>query len=255
MATINQPMTARVDMGRVYARAKEDVRLGMTSGGKPVIGIAPDVVEPKPGSVRVVCPLAYAEAVSRAGGWPVVLPPIVELIPEHLERCDGFVLTGGDDPRMEAFGAKTHPKATPVHPLRQAFDTALLRALMEDRETPTLGVCLGMQMMALVAGGSMEQHLPETLATADRHWGNAKHPVRFGEMSGMVTSHHRQAVRDAGSLRVAAVSEDGVVEAIERPDGLFFLGVQWHPERTEDPALGPGIFERFVRACAGRRSS
>ena len=149
-----------------------------TNGERPVIGIAPDVVEPRPRSVRAMCPLTYARALFAAGGWPVILPPIVEMIPEHLERCDGFVLIGGDDPRMEPFGVPTHPKATPVHELRQAFDMALLRALMERPETPTLGVCLGMQMMALVAGGSLDQHLPETLATAERHWGDAKHSVK-----------------------------------------------------------------------------
>lgn len=241
--------------GPSLREAQEDVRLGMSANHRPVIGIAPDVTEPRPGSVRAVCPLSYAEAVSKAGGWPVVLLPIVELIPEHLERCDGFVLTGGDDPRMEAFGGKTHPKATPVHPVRQAFDTALLRALMERRESPTLGVCLGMQMMALVAGGSMDQHLPDTLQSADGHWNNAKHPVELWGQSGVVTSHHRQAVRDAGTLRVVAMSEDGVVEAVDRPDCPFFLGVQWHPERTDDEKLGAGVFEKLIEAARTRRGT
>ena len=214
-----------------------------------------------------MCPLTYARAIFAAGGWPVILPPIVEMIPLHLERCDGFVVIGGDDPRTEPFGVPTHPKATPVHEVRQAFDAALLRALMEKPETPTLGVCLGMQMMALVAGGSLDQHLPETLPTADQHWGDSRHAIKpvlrsgpVGEMLGEsgggvggVTSHHRQAVTDAGSLRVAAVSEDGVIEAIERADAPFFVGVQWHPERTVERALGAGVFERLVReARAGR---
>ncbi len=234
---------------------------------RPVIGIAPDVVEPQSGSVRAMCPLTYARAIFAAGGWPVILPPIVEMIPVHLERCDGFVVIGGDDPRTEPFGVPTHPKATPVHELRQAFDTALLRALMERPETPMLGVCLGMQMMALVAGGSLDQHLPETLATADQHWGDANHVIRpvlrtgpVGEMFGQdggglggVTSHHRQAVKDSGSLRVAAISEDGVIEAIERSDAPFFVGVQWHPERTAERALGVGVFERLVREARTNR--
>jgi putative glutamine amidotransferase len=64
-----------------------------------------------------------------------------------------------------------------------------------------------------------------------------------------VTSHHRQAVRDAGSMRVLAHSPDGVIEAIERPGARFQVGVQWHPERTEDPALGLGLFEALVQAA------
>lgn len=241
-------------------------RTGMSSSeSRPVIGIAPDVVEPRPptGSVRAMCALTYARAVYAAGGWAVILPPVVEMIPLHLTKCDGFVLTGGDDPRTEAFGVPTHPKATPVHPERQAFDTALLEALMKRAETPTLGVCLGMQMMALVAGGRLDQHMPETTPTADRHDNNARHGItvvdatgRIGEMlagedAGVVTSHHRQAVSDAGRLRVAAVSEDGVIEAIERADAPFFVGVQWHPERTEDRRLGVGVFERLVKAARG----
>jgi putative glutamine amidotransferase len=225
----------------------------MPQSTKPLIGIAPDVVEPRPGSIRAMCPLAYAESIRRAGGWPLVLPPILELIPEHIERCDGFVLTGGDDPRTEAFGEPTHPKATPVHPIRQAFDTALLRALMQREEVPALGVCLGMQMMALVAGGSINQHLPDTHESAGNHAGNSRHAVTLGCQSGVVTSHHHQAVREPGCLRIAAQSDDGVVEAIDRPGSKFFLGVQWHPERTDDPALGQGVFDRFVQACAGGR--
>lgn len=226
----------------------------------PLIGIAGDVVEPRPGSVRSQCGITYALAVWRAGGMPVILPPLVEIIPEVLRQCDGFVLTGGDDPRTEPFGEPTHPKAEPVHPVRQAFDTALLGALMHRPETPALGVCLGMQMMALVGGGKLNQHLPDTLPSAGEHWNNGKHRVvpvvgdagRLGIAEGLVTSHHRQAVSESGRLRVCAMSEDGVTEAIELPGARFFLGVQWHPERTEHGTLGPGLFERLVAAARER---
>ncbi len=174
-------------------------------------------------------------------------------------RCDGVVLTGGDDPRTEPFGVPTHPKATPVHEARQAFDTALIHALLRHPEVPTLGVCLGMQMMALVSGGELDQHMPETTPSADRHAGNALHAVRGVDdapvpiaVRGEVVSHHRQAVRRAGSMRVIGVAEDGVVEAICRPDAVFFVGVQWHPERTSDPAVGRGVFERLVEHARQR---
>ncbi len=235
----------------------------MSSTPRPIIGIAPDVAEPRPGSVRATCALTYAQAIQAAGGWPIILPPILELIPEHLERCDGFVLTGGDDPRTEPFGVATHPKATPVHPQRQAFDTALLKALTASPQTPTLGVCLGMQMMALVAGGVLDQHMPESMPTADRHWNNSGHAVRATEAGSVVggwigsdptvVSHHRQAVRNSGRMRVVAVSDDGVIEAIDDPDSWFFVGVQWHPERTANRGLGVGVFEDLVRAAAERR--
>lgn len=207
-----------------------------------------------------MCALSYARAVHAAGGFPVILPPIVEMIPEQLRRCSGFVLTGGDDPRTEPFGEPTHPKATPVHPMRQTYDTVLVKTLLEQSEIPTLGVCLGMQMMALAAGGRLDQHLPETLTSHERHWNNVRHPVRMvraveGMGDGEVTSHHRQAVGDPGRLAVLATSDDGVIEAIELPRARFFLGVQWHPERTGEGMLGLGVFKRLIHAAREREAA
>jgi putative glutamine amidotransferase len=224
---------------------------------RPLIGIAPDVAEPKPGSVRVQCGLAYADAVFAAGGVPVILPARVEMIPEFLSHCDGFVITGGDDPQMEEFGEATHPKATPMHPVRQAFDVTLLRELQKLEDKPTLGVCLGMQLMALVAGGKLDQHLPETLPTHGDHYGNQAHVVRVESegrdllSEGAVTSHHRQAVTDAGRLSVIARSGDEVIEGVRDPAKKFYVGVQWHPERTADARLGLGVIEGLVRAASG----
>lgn len=219
---------------------------------RPVIGIAPDIVEPTPGSVRAQCALTYARAVADAGGVPLFLAPLPELITVYLQTVDGFLLTGGDDPRTEPFGAPTHPKATPVHPQRQAFDTALLASLGQRPDVPTLGICLGMQMMALSAGGSLNQHMPDNVPTHGLHSGNALHtvrPVLDVLPTGTVTSHHRQAVESPGRLRVVATSPDGVIEAIDNPGARFYLGVQWHPERTVDPGLGVGILKRLVDAA------
>jgi putative glutamine amidotransferase len=119
-----------------------------------------------------------------------------------------------------------------------------------------------MQMLALVSGGTLDQHLPDHLETAEDHRHNRVHAIRpVGETwlsSGPVTSSHRQAVTDPGAFRVVALSHDGVIEAIERPlprpDAGFCLGVQWHPERTEDARLGDGVFARLVAAAAARRA-
>ncbi len=226
---------------------------------RPIIGITSDVAEPKPGSARMECALAYCRAVVEAGGEPVVLPPIMELIPRQLELCHGIVLTGGDDPRMEAFGEATHKAAKPMHSARQEYEVALLRALEQREAVPVLGVCLGMQLMALCAGGRLNQHMPDNVATAAEHAGNAMHGVRstgdggvVGRIlgaGGNVVSHHRQAVSDAGRLRVAARAEDGVIEAIENPARRFYIGVQWHPERTPDAATGAAIFRELVEAA------
>lgn len=222
---------------------------------RPIIGITTDVSEH---NTRLKCDvaLAYAQAVQRAGGVPFFLPPIVEAIPQQLAVCSGFVLTGGDDPAMEPFGQPTHPAAKVMHPLRQQYETALLAALRGTTpDTPVLGVCLGMQMMTLDSGGSLIQHLPDVLPSADGHK-NAPHEVRPVEGSpvvlgaGEVASHHHQAVGQPGSMVVIARSPDGVIEAVCDPSRRAYVGVQWHPERTADADLGQAIFDRLVRACA-----
>ncbi|MBL9031025.1 MAG: gamma-glutamyl-gamma-aminobutyrate hydrolase family protein [Phycisphaerae bacterium] len=214
----------------------------------PIIGITCDVSE-ESGVVRASSALAYSNAVARAGGEPMLLPPIAALADRHAAMCDGLVLTGGGDPRMEPFGRPTHPAAKVVHARRQEYELALLRALERRPEVPVLGICLGMQWMALHAGGDLNQHLPETLASAGAHRGT--HAV-VGELgAGRIDSNHHQAVRDAGRLRVIARAEDGTIEGVADPSRPFYVGVQWHPERTEDDGLGLGLFRRLVAACGG----
>jgi putative glutamine amidotransferase len=219
---------------------------------RPLIAISPDLLD-RNGHETVRCTSAYAKAIWSAGGLGVVVPPIVDSIPDLVSRFDGFVLSGGDDPVMEPFDTPSHPMTTPVHPARQQFETELLRYLQsKNPDTPVLGVCLGMQMMALLGGGSLDQYMPETTQTHEKHWENHHEvgPVDGVEFaSGIVRSKHHQAVSDAGRLRTLACSSDGVIEAIEDPDRKFFVGVQWHPERTEDPVLGQAIFDRLVECC------
>ena len=191
----------------------------------------------------------YAEMVLEAGCVPILLPCHVESIPEYLACCDAFVSTGGDDPDMEPFGAPNHPKATLIDPRRQAFELALLTHL-EDTEHPLLAICLGMQLMALHAGGDLDQHLPDTLETAALHWDGATHPIE-GEMGiGDVYSHHRQAIIDPGRLEVVARAPDGVIEAVRDPLRPTRLGVQWHPERTASGTFGRGLFENLADSAA-----
>ena len=170
------------------------------------------------------------------------------------------VLTGGDDPAMERYGVTTHPAATIEDPVRQAFDECLLArraALVPD--LPLLAICLGMQFLALSRGGTLNQHLPDDTPTHADHRDNRVHPIvpeaAVGDTvlrGGMVTSWHHQAVRDPGDLRVLARAHDGVIEAIDDPGQAFCLGVQWHPERTEDHGLGDGLFAGLVQAAAAR---
>ncbi len=232
----------------------------------PLIGITADLETLASGRLAAMCAVAYIDAVHSAGGVPLVLPPVPDLAAEHARLCDAFVFTGGNDPAMEAFGKPTHPAATLVHPRRQQYETLLLTALRDQEPgRPVLGICLGMQMMALHAGGNMNQHLPDTLASHAMHK-NAQHTVNASHAAAArwlpaiadgeparspVQSNHHQAVSDAGSLLVIARSEDGVIEAVGDPGRPFYLGVQWHPERTGAPGLGSRLFETLVKAVVG----
>lgn len=220
----------------------------------PRIGITADLFD-KDRLTRVSVTRHYVQAVQAAGGLPLILPPVVEHVPAYLELCDGIVLTGGDDPVTEPFGVPTHPRAHRVHSDRQRFETALLTAL-DATDHPVLGICLGMQMMALHHGGRLHQHLleshPDSAASHDR----AVHRIqRIADdcpalpESGEVFSRHRQAVAHPGTLHVAAVADDELIEAIHAPGPRLYLGVQWHPERTETPALGHALFNTLIQAA------
>lgn len=203
----------------------------------------------------------YARAIVRAGGLPVYLPPpsegedVAVIVEGYLDVVDGLVFTGGDDPRMEQFGGETDSRVTPVHEDRQGFELELMKRARE-RDVPSLGVCLGMQYMGLMAGATFYQWLPDELEGdgADDHWGDNEHMIEVlqqesGLENGMVTSHHRQGLGCPGSLRVVAVTSEGLVEAFDDPELRFWVGVQWHPERTGAGALGDGLFEALIKAC------
>lgn len=260
---------------------------------RPLIGITCSV-DDKDLKVR----RAYVDAVIRCGGLPVLLPvpspefgdaEVDAIARGHVAAVRGFLFTGGDDPRTERYGVPTHPMARPVAPERQRFEEALLRALDERPDTPTLGVCLGMQMMALHAGGTLNQHLPEDTPTHAEHTGDHRHLVlpareqagtqasagggpapasaalRIPPSGCAVASWHHQAVRTLGQagsntvagagaarpvLRVVARSHDGVIEAVEDPARRFYLGVQWHPERSDrDSPGGDAVIRAFVEAA------
>ena len=220
--------------------------------GRALIGITCDVSE-LGGRLRTSCTPGYAEAIARAGGVPVLLSPVIECVAEQVERCDGIVLSGGDDPRTERYGEATDPRVTPLNEVRQAYEEALIEHLNAHApDKGVLGVCLGMQMMALMAGGKIDQHMPGGRDVEGRHWDGVHRVRRVGDLGvigdGEVFSRHRQCVVDAGGMVCVAEADDGVMEAIADVGRRFHLGVQWHPERTGGE-LGDGVFARLVRAA------
>jgi putative glutamine amidotransferase len=201
-------------------------------------------------------PREYADAVQRAGGLALLLPPdprAVEDPDEILNLLDGLILAGGSDVDPTTYGADTHPETIGISPERDAFELALAQRAIE-RDLPFLGICRGMQVLNVARGGSLLQHLPESHGHEEHRrtpgsFEGADHRVRLepgslaaraaGEDLHNTLSHHHQGVDRVGEgLVVTGRSEiDELPEAIELPDRGFVLGVQWHPEVDETSRL------------------
>jgi putative glutamine amidotransferase len=236
---------------------------------RPVIGITTYAQEANWGVWRLpaaLIPLDYVEAVERAGGRPVLVPPSEEGVDETLEALDGIVFSGGADVDPSIYGADPHPATDSPQARRDAAELALLRAAL-DRDMPTLAICRGVQLLNVARGGDLVQHLPEALGH-DEHKTTpgvfAEHPVevqagtRLASMIGArsdVTSHHHQGLGRLGQGLVEnARAHDGTLEGVEDPALRFAIGVQWHPEAGEDEALFAGLVEE-ARAYRDERRS
>lgn len=226
----------------------------------PLIGITSDTTEPVPGKPRAMVAFTYVRAVEAAGGVPIILPPVAAHAARHLALVDGLVLSGGDDVDTTKWGVPVHPRAKVMHPDRQAYELALLDAVAALPGKPVLGICLGMQLMGMHAGGALDQHLDDTRSDAARHRGDHHHGIapeagaraaceRLGVRAGQGASSHHQALTNPGRLSVLARSDDGVIEAVADEARPFYLGVQWHPERTQEEAMGLDLFKRLVDAA------
>ncbi len=227
---------------------------------RPVIGITLDHDRARE---RYELSYAAVEAVRAAGGEPVLLPfTDTATLPDFI---DGLVLSGGNDPDPGAWGETWHPTCNPVDPRRELHERGLVE-VAERRKVPALGICFGMQVMNLVRGGSLIQHLGDlgrhelhergSAGWAKRHDVALRPDSLLARTCGVValavnTSHHQAVGRVGTGLIASAVAQDGTVEAIEDPSRPFWLGLQWHPERQA--AAGESrqlaFFEALVRAA------
>jgi putative glutamine amidotransferase len=231
--------------------------------GRPVIGLTTYAEETRFGlqdTFAAVLPLAYVHAVHSTGGRAVLITPD-DPDEDILDRIDGIIFAGGSDVDPALYGEAPHP-TTNVKPERDAAEMLLLRAALA-RDLPLLGICRGMQLMAVAYGGRLHQHLPDVLGhTGHRPTSGPKfgeHPVRLvaGTMCNKilgeevtVNSFHHQGIADPGRLTVAGWSpEDELIEAAEDPSRTFAIGVQWHPEDTNDFR----VFAALAEAAAERQ--
>ncbi len=208
----------------------------------------------------------YCGAVTRAGGLPILLPHEPGEIRHYLGLLDGLVVTGGAfdvDPAL--FGAETRHASVTTKSLRTEFEFGLTRAML-DADKPVLGICGGQQLLNVVLGGTLVQHIPDEIDGALAHEqpnprNEPGHPVRIrpgtllariveAEEIAVNSAHHQAVKTVAPGVLVDALAPDGVVEGIEAPAYRFCLGVQWHPEFDIGPA-DARIFRAFVGA-AGR---
>ncbi len=206
---------------------------------------------------------SYVAPLQRAGGIAVLLPVDVRAPLELLDRVDGLLLIGGADVDPASYGTAREPGTEAVYPDRDRFEIALLRDAVE-RGLPVLGICRGMQILNVAFGGTLEQDL---VAADGNHphrrvrgtFDGNDHTVRLtpgslvarsvGEQLHVAHCHHHQAVLTVGDgLVVTGRAEDGVIEAIERSEGGWCLGVQWHPEANDRSRL-------FGALCDAARSS
>jgi putative glutamine amidotransferase len=221
----------------------------------PVIGITPCRLLPD-----------YLESLRRAGGEPLVLD--LTSIPS-LQGLDGVLLTGGGDIAPSYYHETPHPKANPPDAARDAFELELAKLSLEEN-LPMFGVCRGLQVLNVAAGGTLIQDIPSEVNEALGHEVNSPlnaiaHEVWITRGSALsktmqeqlvdgevvqVNSRHHQAIKRPGTgFEVSATAPDGVIEAIERSGARFCLAVQWHPENFWRTGEFRALFEEFVRAC------
>ena len=237
----------------------------MTANDTPIVGITSYAENAAWGAWNVptaLVPLTYVRAVETAGGRALLVPPSERAVEQTLDALDGLVFSGGADLDPAGYDADPHPETNGIRPERDRAELTLMGAALE-RDMPILAVCRGMEIMNVLRGGDLVQHLPEVVGD-EKHKHTpgvfADHDVSVADDSRLarilggrapVKSHHHQGVGRVGDgLVETAWAEDGTIEGLEDPERSFALGVLWHPEEDEDAAL----FRALVEEAAAYRA-
>ncbi len=229
---------------------------------RPLIGINMDFSESlgkKTDDSKYIVGINYVKSVCEAGGLPLLIPCTDDetLLEQYIEKADGFLFIGGRDYSPEWYNEPVHCKTGLVHERRLSADKKLAKSVL-SRNLPVLGICAGHQLINIEYGGKLIQHLETSVEHTDENYHTVD--IKGGRIladifkSGCITvnSCHHQAI-DPGSigsgLKAVAWAEDGTIEAVESVDkNRFILGVQWHPERINDPEHRKLIFKSFIKA-------
>jgi putative glutamine amidotransferase len=233
---------------------------------QPVIGLTSYLEPAKWGAwdqPAALIPWNYVHKLQAAGAAVVILPPDAD---NHtaIARLDGLVMAGGADIEPARYGAEHKDGTDKPRVERDASELGLYRAAREAN-LPVFGICRGLQIMAVAHGGSLHQHLPDLVGNTlhrDAPGTFNNHGATFtpgsliaglvGATEATVNSSHHQAVDSPGNLTVTGYAEDGTVEVCEDPSAEFVLGVQWHPEFSDDENISENLFRAFVKACSNR---
>jgi putative glutamine amidotransferase len=233
---------------------------------QPVIGLTSYLEPAKWGAWDIpaaLIPWNYVNKLQAAGASVVILPPDADNH-EAISRLDGLVMAGGADIEPARYG-EVHQEGTDKPRVeRDASELGLYRAAREAN-LPVFGICRGLQIMAVAHGGSLHQHLPDVVGntlhrdapgTFNNHGATFTPGSLIADLVGAtevtVNSSHHQAVNSPGDLTVTGYAEDGTIEVCEDPSAEFVLGVQWHPEFSNDEQVSENLFRAFVKACANR---
>ncbi len=216
---------------------------------------------------RYTLPAEYLDAVRRAGGVPILIAPGEPRWETALESVDALILTGGGDIDPIRYAGRRHDTNYGIDSERDVLELALGSRVVESG-LPTLGICRGAQILNVVQGGRLIEHIPDELGDSVLHRAPPREPIRHSvqiksssKLAGIlgleelhVTSWHHQALRGvAKGLEAVAHAPDGTIEAVEMPEHPWLIAVQWHPELTAatDP-LQQRLFDAIVEAARSR---
>ena len=230
-------------------------------GMRPIIGLTSRYTIDKK---RYNLPDAYAKAIQRNGGTPVILPPLFDIDQDQLlGLVDGILFTGGTDVDPILYGEQPIPKQGLIDPLRDEVEISMAKKALSGNK-PVLGICRGLQVLNVAGGGTLYQDIPSQIKDAQKHRqeaqayygthhvelleGSRAHQI-FGSTKVISNSFHHQACKNpAPGFKPTGWAYDGVVEVLEIDSPIWMMCIQWHPEHMDNAVMNK-LFKSFVDAC------